>query len=233
MADQKVSLPQRALLLILMAENAELSNRQIKEKYAPGLELTGKPRTALIDAKLIECRKENNAYFFTLSEEGWRWCREELTRAVPPGAGSAGHALYAVLGGLDRYLERTNHSLAQVFGNQAEAEPEPKAGLPAESRPAAQPQGARPAADEIEREIRLAYMKLADSPGSWVGLAEIRDQVVAFARPEVDGVLRLMARMTGVQIEEETNQKALTNRDRAAAVHIGGRDQHVLAIGGR
>jgi len=211
-----LSVPQRALLLILMAENAELSNLDIKDRYAPGLQMTGKPRQKLVEEKLVECRKgSRGAYFFTLADEGWRWCRDELARAAPRGAGSAGHALYAVLGGLERYLKRTDRSLAHVFGDQ------PEAGSPA----------ATPTADEIEREIRRAYRKLADVPGSWVGLADIRDQLSGLSKPEVDGVLRLMARMTGVQIEEETNQKTLTNRDREAAVNIGGRDQHVLAIG--
>lgn len=208
-----------------MAENAELSNPQIKEKYAPGLELTGKDRLKLIDAKLIECRKgARSAYFFTLADEGWRWCREELTRAVPRGAGSAGHALYAVLGGLERYLHQTGRSLAQVFGNQSDdgqmrtvADESASAG--------------NPTADEIEREIRRAYRKLASPAGSWVGLADIRNHLGGISRREVDGVLRLMARMPGVQIEEETNQKVLTQRDRDAAVNIGDRDQHVLAIG--
>ena len=45
----KLSLPERALLLILMSENGELTNGQIAEKYAPGLVLTGKSRLKLID----------------------------------------------------------------------------------------------------------------------------------------------------------------------------------------
>ena len=39
MPDLKLSLPQRALLIILMAENIELSNTEIKERFAPGLQL--------------------------------------------------------------------------------------------------------------------------------------------------------------------------------------------------
>jgi hypothetical protein len=196
-----------------MAENAELSNPEIAEKYAPGLTLTGKSRQRLVDEKLIECRKgERGAFYFTLADSGWAWCRSELSQAVPANSGSAGQALYAVLGGLERYLDRTGNSLAQVFGDQ------PAAGKASTS------------ADDIEQAIRRAYRKAAKPAGSWVGLADIREELPDVAQREVDGVLRLMARMPGVQIEEETNQKALTQRDRAAAVHIGGRDQHVLAI---
>jgi hypothetical protein len=214
MPDLKLSLPERALLLILMAENAELSNPEIRDKYAPGLQLTGKNRKRLVDEKILECRKgPHNAFFFTLGDEGWRWCRQELSQAVPPNSGSAGHALYAVLGGLDRYLNRTGRSLAQIFGDQ-----------PVESAGSSLP------ADEIEQAIRRAYRKLAEPEGSWVGLANIRQELGGLPKRDVDGVLVLMARMPGVQIEEETNQKALEEIDRNAAVRIGGRDQHVLAI---
>ena len=167
----------------------------------------------MIDAKLIECNKRGNTYTFRLAEEGWRWCREELTRSVPANSGSAGQALYSVLGGLSRYLDRTGRSLAQIFGTTDE---------PTATKTMT--------ADEIELEIRRAYRRHADSAGSWVGLADIRAELGDLPKRDVDGVLRLMARMSGVEIEEETNQKALTARDRSAAVVIGDRDQHVLAI---
>ncbi len=118
MNDLKLSLPERALLLILMAENAELSNKEIEEKYAPGLKLTGKSRLKLVDAKLVECRKEKNSFYFSLADGGWHWGREELAREVPRGSGSAGQALYAVLRRLGHYLDRTGRSLAQVLGDR-------------------------------------------------------------------------------------------------------------------
>ncbi|MGI5246741.1 hypothetical protein [Dactylosporangium sp. CA-139066] len=228
MPDIKLSLPERALLLILMAENGELSNADIRERYAPGLELTGKNRKRLVDEKFIECRKgPRNAFYFSLADEGWSWCRQELSQAAPKNPGSAGHALYAVLGGLERYLTRTGHSLAQVFGD-VPASTEPPAAT--SGLPAATSGLPVPPADEIEQAVRRAYRKLAEPAGSWIGLADLREQLGDIPRRDVDGVLRLMTRMQGVQIEEETNQKSLEPRDRAAAVRIGGRDQHVLAI---
>jgi hypothetical protein len=222
MNDLKLSLPERALLLILLAENAELSNKQIGERYAPGLQLTGKSRLKLVDAKLIECRKEGRSFVFSLADGGWRWGREELTRAVPPGSGSAGQALYAVLRRLGHYLDRTGRSLAQVLGEQPEDDQR--------EVQHATPSSARPAADEIEKRVRRAYRELADPAGSWVGLADLRNRLDDLARADLDGVLRLMARMPGVLVEEQTNQKELTGRDRDAAVLIGNRDHHVLLI---
>ncbi|MEU7907342.1 hypothetical protein [Actinoplanes sp. NPDC049118] len=229
MSEPRLTLPERAFLLILLAENEELSNKDIRERYADSVTLTGKARVKLIEAKFIECRKgERNAFFFTLADDGWRWCREELSRAVPPKAGSIGQALYAVLGGLGRYLDRTDRSLAQVFGN----EPEFMRGTGAETAgdPPARAVTADQTADQIELEIRRAYRRLADPVGSWIGLADIREELGDIPGREVDGVLRLMVRIPGIRIEEETNQKALTQRDRDAAVVIGQRAQHVLAI---
>jgi hypothetical protein len=222
MSDLKLSLPERALLLILMAENAELSNKQIEERYAAGLKLTGKPRLRLVDAKLIECRKEGNSFFFSLADGGWRWGREELTREVPQGSGSAGQALYAVLRRLDHYLDKTGHSLAQVLGDHTADDERPVT--------AAHPMVMRLPADEIEKRVRRAYRELANPAGSWVGLADVRPQLHDVPREDLDGVLRLMARMPGVLVEEETNQKGLTGRDRDAAVVIGSRDHHSLLI---
>jgi hypothetical protein len=222
MSDLKLSLPERALLLILLAENAELSNKQIEEKYASGLKLTGKPRLKLVDAKLIECRKEKGSFIFSLADGGWRWGREELTRDVPQGSGSAGHALYAVLRRLEHYLDKTGRSLAQVLGEHIDSDERPAVAMPATVT--------HLPADEVEKRVRRAYRELADPVGSWVGLADLRAQLGDLPREDVDGVLRLMARMPGVLVEEETNQKGLTGRDRAAAVVIGSRDHHTLMI---
>jgi hypothetical protein len=218
MSEPKLSLPERALLLILMATNAELSNPEIEKDYAPGLKLTGKSRAKLADAKLIDCRKGlRGAFYFRLADAGWAWCREELAGESQKQDGSAGRALYAVLGGVGRYLDRTGRSLADIFGGLPEEAPAPTS-------------ISALAADEIDLEIRRTYRKLAGPAGSWVGLADIRDHLGDIARTEVDGVLRLMVRMPGIRIEEETNQKSLSQRDREAAVTIGNRAQHVLAI---
>ena len=53
------------------------------------------------------------------------------------------------------------------------------------------------------------------------------------ARAEVDAALRLMNRMSDVAIAPASNQKALTDTDREAAVIIGDEDKHLLWIGAR
>jgi hypothetical protein len=230
MADLKLSLPERALLMILMATNAELSNPEIKKKYGSGLQLTKAARLKLVDAKIIDCHTgKNRTNFFRLAEQGWAWCREELAHEAQKDDGSGGKALYAVLGGLGSYLDRTGRSLAQIFADLPE-EPDASDAPVASSGASASPAARALPADEIDLLVRRTYRRLAKPAGSWVGLADIREHLGDIPRAEVDGVLRLMARMPGIHIEEETNQKSLTRRDREAAVTIGNRAQHVLSI---
>lgn len=81
-----------------------------------------------------------------------------------------------------------------------------------------------------ETAVRDAYTKLAGQPGDWVGMADLRDQMGHLSRDEQDQALKRLMRQSGVQIEEETNQKTLRQRDRDAAINIGGRAQHVVSI---
>jgi hypothetical protein len=49
----------------------------------------------------------------------------ELSRERPPRSGSAGGALYAVLAGLCRYLERADLKLSDIFGSDSKFLPQP------------------------------------------------------------------------------------------------------------
>ncbi len=78
--------------------------------------------------------------------------------------------------------------------------------------------------------VRDAYRKLAGQPGDWVDLADLRDAVPDMPAAAFNQAVKTLARAKDTDIEEQVNQKTLTERDRAAAVHIGGRDQHQMAI---
>ncbi|MEU8364966.1 helix-turn-helix domain-containing protein [Nonomuraea sp. NPDC048882] len=79
----------------------------------------------------------------------------------------------------------------------------------------------------IEAQIRAAYDRLARRPGAWVGLADVRALVDA-PRDQVDAVLRRLERRPDVNMVPESNQKTLRPEDRAAAIHIGAQDKHLL-----
>ena len=83
---------------------------------------------------------------------------------------------------------------------------------------------------EVENAIRAAY-RAHGRDGDYVGLAEIRAELGAnYSRAEVDATLRRLAIDPGsrANIVPQSNQKALTQADRAAALHIGGQERHFL-----
>jgi phage portal protein BeeE len=104
---------------------------------------------------------------------------------------------------------------------------------------------------EIENKIRAAYRAVRRNeallperlrnPSDWVSLADLRDEMLVLpgdqgdniSREDFDEAIRRLGRgdYDGPGrpfVTEETNQKALTARDRAAAVSLGGQDQHVI-----
>jgi hypothetical protein len=83
---------------------------------------------------------------------------------------------------------------------------------------------------DVEVLIRNAYRELAGAPGRWVGLADLREKLLGVSRAAVDGELERMASSPGVHIQAESNQKTLTEADRAAAVRFGGDERHMLMI---
>jgi hypothetical protein len=204
MPKDKLGIPERAMLFALMAEAREISNTELEERWH--LKIVGQPRYKLNDRKLVTSVREGNGPFVhELTERGWKWCVDELSAEPPTDARSFGKALYAVLSGLSRYLDREGLTLSDVFkpGHQA---------------------------DDLETRIRKAYHKLAVRPKAWVSLTDLRPLVGA-SKAEVDDVLRQMNRTPEVSVTPEANQRALTAEDRAAAIRIGNEDSHLLAIG--
>ena len=194
-------------LFVLMGLARSVSNTELHE--ISGIRIDGAVRRQLNDQKLVDSsRAKGNAPFVhELTEKGWSRCEELLTADRPERAGQLGHALHAVLGGIDRYLRRENLRLAHVF--------RPAAGI---SR------------DEVETHIRKAYATLARQPKDWVRLADLRQLLNGAAREDVDGVLKDMSRARRAHLAPDSNRKTLTDADHAAAVRIGGEDNHLIVI---
>lgn len=214
-----LGLPERAALLALMAAGREISNPDL-ERLA-GRRLDGESRRKLNQRGLVSSRKDGRALVHELTDQGWRWCADELTADCPPRAGSAGGTLYAVLGGLHRFLARSDLRLADVFG--------PDGGPPAaQPAPAAAPPGA--AGVDLTEQVRAAYRKLAREPREWVGLAQLRPLLGDAARDDVDAALRQLARTPQVNVVPQANQKVLSPAEREAALRIGAEDCHLISI---
>lgn len=203
MPNPELSVPERAALLALMTFVSEVSNRDLRERY--GFAVDGRVRRRLEDLKLVTSRRAADVpgrpFVLELSEEGWRWCRAELGAQAPDGAPRAYRLAYGLMHVLDRYIERSGCSMADVF------------------------------AVDVEERIRAAYADLATEPGGWVRLSRVRERLADLSRDEVDAALRRLDRRPGVLLDPEVNRKTLSDADRAAAVSIGGDDKHVLAIG--
>lgn len=199
---------QLGALLILMAEAREVTNSELGT--LAGFTLTGRERVDLEKRGLVKSRKVGRELAFQLTDQGWRFCKQLHDADVNVGNSRVARSIFVLLGGLHRSLDRLRVSHAEFFKPISEA----AAG-----------------GDGVEALVRAAYDDLADGPGAWVGLADLREHLGDLDRAAVDEALRAMVRQEGVRIIPVANTKALEPRDRAAALRIGGEDNHVLAIG--
>lgn len=236
MASESLTVSEVGILLALMAEAREVSNPELQAGY--GLKLDGASRRKLNDLKLVESEKQGRAFVHLLADGGWARCRDELAAPRPNG----GHkVLYALLASLNRYLDRENLALADIFqpaslpgnpaslpGNEAVSvkEATPANGTASGHEPASP---TAPTAD-LEQRIRDAYRQLAGRPGDWVSLTTLRPLLAGTTKADVDAALLMLERQRQVTIAPQENQKALTQEDRAAALMIGGQGNHMLAI---
>lgn len=165
-----------------------------------GPELKKPQRDALLRKKLIEVH--GKPMVVTLSEPGWATCRAIIGTDPPPGVTGQKRALYTLMKSLSRYFDREDLRPSHVFA----------------------------AAESLEDRIRGAYATLVDRPGGWVGLRRLRDALPDVSRSDLDQELTRLYRVPGVSLIPEENQKTLTDGDRAAALRIGGKDNHVMAI---
>jgi hypothetical protein len=208
----KLTMAETAALFALMAEGGSADNTLLKERY--GFTLTGKERTTLNREKLVTSVRKGRSLSHTLEDAGWAACRDAFAATPPPRAGAAGGALYAVMRGIGRYLDREELSLADVFrasGSTPLKVPEPRPG-------------------DLESRIREAYERLARHPGDLVRLADLRPLLNASDRSEVDAVLLRLGRGPRASVMPNENQKSLTQADHDAAVLVAGRPHHLIRI---
>ncbi|MEV4281536.1 hypothetical protein [Actinoplanes xinjiangensis] len=88
----------------------------------------------------------------------------------------------------------------------------------------------QPAADPVVEQVRQAYERLADRPGGYVSLADIREVVPTKDHDRVDRALQDLMEQGGAALEPEPFGYRVGFAERQAAVNIGGEDRHHLAI---
>ncbi|MGI5186014.1 hypothetical protein ACQEVZ_58180 [Dactylosporangium sp. CA-152071] len=199
-------------LVVLMAEARSLNNTELKE--LAGFALTGADNQKLVSLGLVDTDRTQRPFAHDLTERGWAVVQQ--VRTPPARSGSAVRSLVTLLSNIDRALRgRTSHAMFFTRTAPAGVELEPVA----------------PQDDDLETRVRLAYDKRTPAPGEWVSLADIRDSLSGVERSTLDATLRVMARQRDVRIIPMANVKALDDRERAAALHIGDEPNHVLSIG--
>ena len=217
MTDDGLTPSESAILLLLMAEAREISNPELKERYK--FTLDGRSRIKLNDLRYVASRKVGRAYAHQLDDKGWVRVRDELVLRSPR-AYAIGAALAALHDSLRRrVLPRTPYrNLGEMFSRAEDVAPDGSFGSGDDK-------------GTLDERIRQAYASLADQPGAWVSLARLRPLMADVDRAVLDEALRRLNREPDVNIVPESNQKTLTAEQIDAAVDIGGRDKHLLAIG--
>ncbi|MGV9743822.1 hypothetical protein ACWDTG_02780 [Rhodococcus zopfii] len=201
------------VLLALMAESHPVPNPELKTL---GPELRPDSRKKLNRLGLIETDTSGRPYTHVLADGGWARCYQEIGSAAPPKAGPYGRTLYTMLAAMRRYFDRADLRPSDVF-------------LPAATATDSAPVGTAESG-AVEDRVRIAYARLAERPGAWVRLTDLREVLADVPRDELDRELARMYRLPDVVLVPEENQKALTERDRAAAVVIGFQNNHAIAI---
>lgn len=200
-------IPERAVMIALMALNKETRNADLKERY--GIDLKKAAREKLNGEGLVQSRKLGaKGFAHELTDAGWAWVVAELdAQQVPPRAGSVGGALYALLNGLKVALDARGMVIQELFA----------------------PAAVGPAASLRDR-IRQAYRSLASLPRDWVELRDLRAQLGDWPRREVDLELTRMFRENEVNLTLHEDRGRLTQADRDAALRLGVEDMHLMSM---
>ena len=199
-------IPERAAMIALMALNRETLNSELKRRY--GLDVRKPARVKLNRDGLVQSRRvKSKGFAHELTDAGWAWAVAELDESVPARAGSAGGALYALLNGLKVALDARGMVIQDLF---APAAPGP--------------------AGSLRKRIREAYRSLASRPWDWVELRDLRAQLDAWPRREVDLELTRMFRAKDVNLTLHEDRGRLTQADRDAALRLGVDDMHLVSM---
>ncbi|OZC63930.1 hypothetical protein CH306_00940 [Rhodococcus sp. 15-725-2-2b] len=212
MSTEDLNGTEAAVLLVLMAEASPVKNSELK---AMGPELARASRDKLKNAGLVEVNSSVRPMTLELTDKGWRICGELIGGEPPARSTGAGKAMFTVLAGLRRWLDRTDARPADVFSPRTE-EPEPVEKTDTTV--------------DIEASIRAAYAGLAREPGSTVRLSRLRNELRDIPRTDLDDALARLRRAPDVSLIPEENQKTLTDEERAAAVVVGNQQNHLLSI---
>lgn len=215
----RLGIADSATMFALMAKATEVRGPELKQ-IAP--EMDRNRRERLTDHGFIDVHKgAGNAFVYALTDDGWAWCARELAAdGLPRGSLGRDKTLYAVLAGLGQYLAASDTRLYEVFGAVAtttEVDTDAAAGAVPDDRP-------------VRDQIITAYYDLAQRPGAWITITQLRAALPDIDRATLDAELVVYQREPGVSLIQQENRSLLSDADRAAAVLVGAQLCHLLAI---
>ncbi len=197
-----LTLKDQAALFALMVVARPATNRELRDVAGVTIDAAVR-RNANEDVARIHTRRRGAVHTHVLTSAGLHWCETALAAGRPDGARFPAGVLFAVLGNLGQYLERSGTKLDEFF--------EP----------------------DLEEWIRAVYVELTvrREPGSWVKLSALRPWLEGVQREKIDATLDRMIEHPDVHLMAELNQRSLTETDLLAEVEIGGEPRHLLKIG--
>jgi hypothetical protein len=222
MQPAELSVKERAVLFALMGEAREISNPELGERW--GFRLDGKSRRKLNNLKFVDSRMEGRSYTHELADAGWHWCATQLSAPLPEKATSTEAALYAVLSGVARHLERADQTLTEFFRLPPSDE------LAEEPITESRDEQAPLANGDIDGLIGSAYRSLTAGPGKFVKISELRAQLPGVPRADLDSALARMYRSQQVNLIPQSNQQTLTDADRQSGLRLGGEVKHLILV---
>jgi hypothetical protein len=197
--------PEKTALIALLLVDGEISTPELKKRH--GVDLRKDTREALNEAGLITSHTKKSPHRHQITKVGETRC-EELLAAMerPPRTSAMLGVVFDVLASVIGYLRQHDIPLVNVI------------------------RGIETELTDLESMIRKAYEELSVKPQDWVRLAKLRPRLNGADKDEVDRVLLAMTRTGLVHLAPDSNRKALTADDHAAAIRIGSENKHLVAI---
>ncbi|PRY54060.1 hypothetical protein [Glycomyces artemisiae] len=206
MSDLEFSVPEFNLLLSLV--HLRGSGTTGKFKIAFGYDkVEPAAQKSLTDKGLISIDRGTKPFTYELTDPGWLAVRELLPKPAPAKISQkTARILWAVIQDFSAHMDRAKIELADIY-------PEPE-----------------PVAETLADRIIATYRELTGDTADWVPLLALRERLDDAVREEVDKVLAELHTLREIQLIPESNQKTLTDADRAAALWLGGESRHLIGI---
>lgn len=232
MIDFNPDVSQRHLLFFMLFTGEEPA----MSKTTPALNV--KQRRELVKSGLIKLEKRGRASHMVLTEKAWAFAFHGFDQEVPSRLKLNAKALEGLLKRLKAHMVCTGVGLVDLFGPQNVSSVGTKS-CPVESD-SALPGGVESNffdsdQKDLERTVSQAYLEL--SGNRWnvrVPIADLRKALAQIKKDDLTAILRRMqlGEDHSLLLYPYDDPREITPEDAAAAVHIGGRENHIVYMGG-